>query len=86
MNILECKGLTKKFGPVTALDGMSIDIPPGREMIAILRGITPPEAIAVAQALADAGLTDGDVAGNINNADDPVAAARAIRAEMDTAR
>ena len=30
MNILECRDLTKKFGPVTALDGMSVEIRPGR--------------------------------------------------------
>ena len=30
MNILECRGLTKKFGPVTALDDMSVEIRPGR--------------------------------------------------------
>lgn len=30
MNILECRDLTKKFGPVTALDGVSLDIRPGR--------------------------------------------------------
>ena len=26
MNILECRGLMKKFGPVTALDGMTAEI------------------------------------------------------------
>lgn len=30
MNRLECSGLTKRFGPVTALDGVSFAIQPGR--------------------------------------------------------
>ena len=30
MNILECKGLTKRFGAMTALDGVSFGIEPGR--------------------------------------------------------
>ena len=30
MNILECKGLTKRFGAKTALDGVSLTIEPGR--------------------------------------------------------
>lgn len=29
MNILECKGLTKRFGAMTALDGVSFGIEPG---------------------------------------------------------
>lgn len=30
MSILECKGLSKRFGAVTALDGISFTIEPGR--------------------------------------------------------
>ncbi len=30
MNRLECRGLTKKFGPILALDAVDIDIQPGR--------------------------------------------------------
>ena len=30
MNRLECKGLTKRFGPTSALEGVSFDIQPGR--------------------------------------------------------
>ena len=29
MSILECKGLSKRFGAVTALDGISFTIEPG---------------------------------------------------------
>ena len=30
MNILECKGLTKRFGAVTALDGVNLSVEPGK--------------------------------------------------------
>lgn len=30
MNILECRGLAKSYGPVRALDGVSFGIEPGR--------------------------------------------------------
>lgn len=31
MSILECKGLSKRFGAVTALDGISFTIEPERQ-------------------------------------------------------
>ena len=35
MSILECKGLSKRFGAVTALDGISFTIEPGLSLIHI---------------------------------------------------